>query len=254
MPVRRPHVVARLARERPRDHAPDRVLAGEDLARCAASLVELLERDRVLVRRDLEDRVGGRVDDPLTRLLVLLPELLDDLRPRRGLVADHAAGCRVHKRVDHVVREAVRVRRKRLRRDDAHVLPVAGRRVLALRAREQTAGDGRRAGLRRAAFELLDVAEPEAPPSSEGRARRRRARRSRACRTPRRRTRRRRATRRRRRRRERLRKLWAWGYSRSALSDALGLILFIVYCLGIVGVAAGVTWIVVRYTPSRNKT
>jgi hypothetical protein len=38
------------------------------------------------------------------------------------------------------------------------------------------------------------------------------------------------------------------------LSDALGLILFIVYCLGIVGVAAGVTWLVVRYTPSRKNT
>ena len=38
------------------------------------------------------------------------------------------------------------------------------------------------------------------------------------------------------------------------MSDALGLILFIVYCLGIVGVAAGVTWIVVRYTPSAKKS
>ncbi len=54
-------------------------------------LVQLLERDRLLVRRDLEDRVGGRVDDPLARALVLLAELLDDLGARGGDVAEHAA-------------------------------------------------------------------------------------------------------------------------------------------------------------------
>ena len=161
MPVRRARVVAGLADERPRDHAADRVLAGEDLAGDAARVVELLERDRLLVRRDLEDRVGGRVDDPLPRPLVLLAELLDDLRPGRGLVADHAAARAVHERVDHVVREAVRVGRERLRGDDAHQLPVAGGRVLALRALDQPAGDRGRSRLRRATFQRLDVAEAE---------------------------------------------------------------------------------------------
>ena len=47
------------------------------------------------------------------------------------------------------------------RRDDAHHLPVARRRVLALRALEQTPRDRRRPGLRRAALELLDVPEAE---------------------------------------------------------------------------------------------
>jgi hypothetical protein len=36
------------------------------------------------------------------------------------------------------------------------------------------------------------------------------------------------------------------------VSDALGLILFAVYCLLIIGVAAGITWLVVRYTPSKS--
>ena len=161
MPVRRPLVRLRLADERPRDHAPDRVLAGQDLAGDLARLVELLERDRLLVRGDLEDRVGRGVDDPFARALVLLAELLDDLRPGRGLVAEDAASGAVHERVDDVVREAVRVRRHRLRRDDAHQLPVPGRRVLALRALDQPAGDGRGARLRRAALERLDVAEAE---------------------------------------------------------------------------------------------
>ena len=143
MPVRRALVVARLADERPRDHAADRVLAREDLARLPAALVQLLERDRLLVRGDLEDGVRRRVDDPLARLLVLLAELLDDLGARRRLVAEHAARRRVHERVDDVVREAVRVRRQGLRRDDAHHLPVAERRVLPFErssSRPATAG------------------------------------------------------------------------------------------------------------------
>ena len=55
----------------------------------------------------------------------------------------------------------VRIGRHRLRRDDAHQLPVAGRRVLALRALDEPARDRRRSRLRRAALERLDVAEPE---------------------------------------------------------------------------------------------
>ena len=159
--VRRPLVVPRLADERPRDHAPDRVLSGEDPARRTAARVELLEGDRLLVRRDLEDRVRRRVDDPLARLLVLLAELLDDLRPGGRLVAEHAARRLVHERVDHVVGKAVRIRRQRLRRDDAHHLPVPERRVLALRALEQAAGDRGRARHRRHAFEIRDVAETQ---------------------------------------------------------------------------------------------
>ena len=36
------------------------------------------------------------------------------------------------------------------------------------------------------------------------------------------------------------------------MSNALGLLLFVVYVAAIVGVAAGVTWLVVRLTPSRR--
>ena len=81
----------------------------------ATGVVELLERDRLLVRGDLEHRVGGRVDDPLARLLVLLAELLDHLGPRCRLVAEDAAAGAVHERVDHLVGEAVRVGRERRR-------------------------------------------------------------------------------------------------------------------------------------------
>ena len=67
----------------------------------------------------------------------------------------------MHERIDHVMREAVRIRRHRLGRHDAHQLPVAGGRVLSLRTLPQAAGDRRRARLRRASEQRLDVAETE---------------------------------------------------------------------------------------------
>jgi hypothetical protein len=37
------------------------------------------------------------------------------------------------------------------------------------------------------------------------------------------------------------------------VSNALGLIEFVVYVAAIVGLAAGITWVVVRLTPSRKQ-
>jgi hypothetical protein len=34
------------------------------------------------------------------------------------------------------------------------------------------------------------------------------------------------------------------------LSNAFGLVFFALYCLAIVGIAAGITWLVVRFTPT----
>ena len=196
VPVRRAHVVPRRARERARDHAADRVLAREELARDLAACVELVERHRVLVRGDLEDRVRGGVDDPLARLLVLLAELLDDLRPGGGLVAEHAARRSVHEGVDHVVREAVRVGRERPGRSRRPSAP-SGRSSCPCPSSARAAGRRRRArpaaaGSPRAARR----SRGRAPPGSADRGRRPLSRRSRGCSSPRRRTRRRPAARR----------------------------------------------------------
>src|SRR5262249_33459322 len=153
--------VVRLARERPRYDAPDRVFAREDLSGGLTRGIQLIERHGVLVSGDLEHRVRRGVDDPLPRPLVLLPELLDDLRARGRLVAEDAPPGAVHERIDDVMGEPVRIRRKRLRRDDAHVLPVTRGRVLALRALEQASGDGGSARLWPAPLERLHIAEAE---------------------------------------------------------------------------------------------
>jgi hypothetical protein len=36
------------------------------------------------------------------------------------------------------------------------------------------------------------------------------------------------------------------------VENALGLLLFAVYCAAVIGVAAGITWVVVRYTPNKK--
>ena len=188
-----------LAAERPRDHAPDGVLALHDLARHRAGGVELGGRDLVDVRGDLQHRVGGGVDDQVPRLQVLLAEVVDHGGAAVGLVAEHAAAGAVDQLLDDLLREAVGVGAQRHGRDRAHQLPVAGDRVLARALRVQPAVDDRvaaRAARRRAAA----PSRARAPPSPARRARRptsatwpsvfaprRRTRRSREARPPRRR-------------------------------------------------------------------
>ena len=46
--------------------------------------------------------------------------------------------------------------------------------------------------------------------------------------------------------------LGTWGYSRFRMNDAFGLILFIVFIACIIGVAAGLTWVVVRLSPKKK--
>jgi hypothetical protein len=36
------------------------------------------------------------------------------------------------------------------------------------------------------------------------------------------------------------------------VSNAFGLVFFAVYCLAVVGAAAGITWLVVRYSPTKR--
>jgi len=36
------------------------------------------------------------------------------------------------------------------------------------------------------------------------------------------------------------------------VSNAFGLVFFVVYCLAIVGIAAAITWLVVRFSPKKD--
>jgi hypothetical protein len=69
--------------------------AGEVAAGDRADLPETLGRHEVLVGRDLEDRIGRRVEDRTPAREVLGAELSKDLGPRSGPVAEepHARGA-----------------------------------------------------------------------------------------------------------------------------------------------------------------
>ncbi len=129
---------------------------------CGADRVQLVGRDHVLVRGDLQHRVGRRVDDQVAGGHVLAAEVVDHRRAAVGAVAEDAAAGGVAQRVEHLGREAVGIRAQRDRRDDAHQLPVPGDRVLARAERVQAAVEH---ALRRGrdADERDDVAEPEPP-------------------------------------------------------------------------------------------
>src|SRR5829696_6730861 len=79
----------------------DPAFAYEHLVGFPARLVEFFERYHAGVGGDLEDRIGGGVDDPGPGLFLLGAELFDDLRPRPRPVADDpAAGLPLEARDD----------------------------------------------------------------------------------------------------------------------------------------------------------
>ncbi len=121
-------------RERAGDHPRHRVRPGQDRAGRRAGGVQLLQGHDVLVRGDLEDRVGRGVDDRPAGAQVLGPEVLDHVGARGRRVAEPAAPDRGGEGVHHLGREAARVGRRRDVGPAAHQLPVAGGGVLGRRA------------------------------------------------------------------------------------------------------------------------
>jgi len=126
-------------------------------------------------------------------------------------------------------------------------------RVLALRALEESAGDRRSARLRRAAIERHHVSEPERfeigqVETADGAGRVAQGVRAFVSVLP--------CVRQLSstgRRRARLRTLAARGYSTAALDDALGLLLLVVYIVGILAISAGITYGVIKIFPTERK-
>ena len=91
VPIRRTGERARCSDERTRDHAPDAKPLAHQLVRNLAGAVQLRDRHDVFVSGNLEHAVGGRVDNQRAGAHVLGTEVIDDLGPRCGKVADDAA-------------------------------------------------------------------------------------------------------------------------------------------------------------------
>lgn len=120
-----------VADERTGDDAADAMLSDEDLTGDAAVFIQLLQRDDVLVRRDLEHGVCGRINDEVSRAHMLRAVLCDDLGAGPGSVRQDAAARRLAEGLEHFLGEAVGIGGQRIRGNDARDLPVADRGVLA---------------------------------------------------------------------------------------------------------------------------
>jgi hypothetical protein len=108
-----------------------------------ARRVQVLQRDAVDVRGELEHRVLRRVEDQLPGAQVLLAERVDHGDPvGRGVAQEAVPGHALQLR-DGLCGEAVGVGRRRDVGRDAHELPVPGGRVLAEPLRRQPAVDHR---------------------------------------------------------------------------------------------------------------
>lgn len=125
------HIVSGAADERAGDHASHAVFVLQQTARDAADVIQLGHGHDVLVRGDLEHAVGGGVHDQLAGDIVLVAQLLNDLRAGRGTVANHAQTGFLFKLPDQLLREAVRIGRKGLLQRQPGDFPVSGGGVLS---------------------------------------------------------------------------------------------------------------------------
>ena len=135
------------------------MLSDEDLTGDAAVFIQLLQRDDVLVRRDLEHGVCGRINDEVSRAHMLRAVLCDDLGAGPGCVRQDAAARRLAEGLEHFLGEAVGIGGQRIRGNDARDLPVADRGVLAHGGLCHAGAGARLRGIRAEEGQALDVAE-----------------------------------------------------------------------------------------------
>src|SRR5207302_9339420 len=137
--ILRPRVPAFVSDKRSCNHARDVVRCDEYFAGELTAGVEIRERNHFLVRRDLKNRVGGGVEDPGARALMLGAKTIDDCRPAAGHVADHSASGALDECAHESRGEAVRIGREGTLELYAGDLPVASGAVLPRRMRHHEA-------------------------------------------------------------------------------------------------------------------
>jgi hypothetical protein len=152
----------RIADERARDHPADAQFIAQG-SRRATDRVEPLEPERLLVRGDLPDAVGARVENRLAAAHVLRAERGDDLGPAGRAIPEHPRQVVLRRPTrDDLRRKTLRKRGERRGQDDARHLPMPRGRVLA---RGALRGASERADrlARRAAADPGDWAEVSQP-------------------------------------------------------------------------------------------
>ena len=108
------------------------MVTDEDLSCHSAILVKLLGRDKGFVCRDLENAVGGGVDDKIARFQMLLAVINENLSTRIGQVTEHTSARCLFECLDYLLGKSVRIGGRRLFGYDARHFPMADGRVLAV--------------------------------------------------------------------------------------------------------------------------
>ena len=145
------------------DHPAHAVLALQDPPGNTAVLVELLQRDDLLMGRNLEDGVSGGVDNQVPGLHMLVAEFVDDGGAGPGGVGQDAAARGLPEGLQHLLGEAVGIGRHGIRGDDAGNLPVADGGVLAHGGLGQLAVGAAGFFNRSQEFQTRDIAETGCP-------------------------------------------------------------------------------------------
>ena len=119
------------ADKRPGDHPADAESFSDEFIRDLARPIQLWQRHDVFVRRDLEDAVSRCVHDERAGAHVVGPELVENLRARGRLVAQHATSGLPRELTDDLWRKPEGKDGKGAIEDDAHQLPMAGHGILS---------------------------------------------------------------------------------------------------------------------------
>src|SRR5450830_1667053 len=119
--------------ERARNNTADQVLTLQNLSPAdLAHLIQLGQRDDVVVRGDLEHRVSRRVHNRIAGTHMFFAQFGDDRGPRLRSVAQGLGVEALFEGVDDLERKSVGVRGERLCQCKSHHLPVTAYRILPL--------------------------------------------------------------------------------------------------------------------------
>ena len=120
------------AHVRARDDATHGDLGAVDEGACVfADAVELVERNHILMRGDLQHRIARGVDDQVARGQLVLAVVLEHFGAGVGLVAHDVATAERAELVEQLIGEALREVIHLKARGQAHHFPVAVERVVA---------------------------------------------------------------------------------------------------------------------------
>ena len=120
-----------VADKRTGDDTTHTVLADQKISCNTAVFIQLFGRNNILMRRDLENRVCGGIDDQIAGLHMFLAVFVNYRRAGpRSIGQNASAGC-FAEGLKHFFGEAVGISRQRIRRNQTCNLPVTDGGILA---------------------------------------------------------------------------------------------------------------------------